>query len=74
MGDLNVNYLKKNEDIDIKNVIRTHGFTQLVDQPTRVTKNSSTLIDIIATNNTKNIKAVNVIPLSLSDHDMVICV
>jgi len=45
MGDLNVNYLKKNEDTHIKRVITTHSFTQLIDKPTRVTKDSSTLID-----------------------------
>ena len=62
------------DDVDIKNALTTYGFTQVVKKPTRTTKESSTLIDIIATNNVKNIKYVAVIPLSLSDHDMVICV
>ena len=74
MGDLNVNYLKQKDNIDIKNVLTNNGLTQIVNKPTRTTKDSSALIYIIATNNVKNINIVDVIPLSLSDHDMVICV
>jgi hypothetical protein len=46
----------------------------MVDKPTRICKDSSTLIDIIATTNIKNISITEVISLSLSDHDMVFCI
>ena len=53
--------------------MRQHGFTQLIIQPTRVTMNTSSLIDIIATNNPATIADTCVHPTSISDHDMVAC-
>lgn len=74
LGDLNINYLKRNDNEDIKHLLTLNGFSQMVDKPTRITKESSTLIDIIATNKSENIVITDVIPVSLSDHDMIICV
>ena len=51
LGDLNSDYLVKNDNVNVKNVIAINGFKQLIDKPTRVTKNSKSCIDIIATNN-----------------------
>lgn len=73
LGDLNSDYLVKSDNDNVKNILTIHGFKQLITKPTRVTKNSKTLIDIIATNK-ENISKTDVIPVSLSDHDMVICV
>ena len=55
----------------MKDLLRQHGFIQLIKQPTRVTMNTSTLIDIIATNNPATIADTCVHPTSISDHDMV---
>ena len=74
LGDLNVNFLKKNDNPDIKDTINLFGFKQVITQPTRITDISSTLIDVIITNKVSNISTTDVIPLSLSDHDMVGCV
>jgi hypothetical protein len=47
-----------------------YGYKQFIKQPTRITKNTSTIIDIIASNK-ENIKRIKVIPTTFSDHDMV---
>ena len=72
MGDCNVNYGKDNDNREFKSLLSLNGFKQLIKQPTRVTKDSSTIIDIIAVNK-DNIKTVKVIPTTMSDHDMVGC-
>ena len=72
MGDCNVNYAKENDNKEFKTILSLNGFHQLIKKPTRVTRDSSTIIDIIATNK-NNIKTVRVIPSTLSDHEMVAC-
>ena len=74
LGDLNVNYLNDKDNKKIKSIIHSHGFYQIIKKPTRITAESKTLIDIIATNNPASISASDVIATSLSDHDMVGCV
>ena len=60
LGDFNKNLL--NEDIDRNwgNFTTSLGLSQLVTEPTRVTKDSATLIDHIYTNYEENIQCVNV--------------
>jgi exonuclease III len=74
MGDLNVNYLKSSKNKDLKQLIAAQGFDQLINKATRVTKDTSTLIDIILTNKKENISISNVFPIGISDHDMIGCV
>ena len=74
MGDMNTDYLKTNDNKEIKDIIKLYGLTQLVKKPTRITQETSSLIDIIATNEPSNISFNDVIPTSISDHDMVCCV
>ena len=71
MGDGNAGYNKKGDCKEFKNVLLLNGFTQMIKSPTRVTKDSSTIIDIIASDNESNIKDTVTIPTSLSDHFMV---
>ena len=42
--------------------------------PTRIALNSSTLLDIVATNCPQNVSHSGVITTSMSDHEMVYCV
>ena len=72
---MNVNYLVKDDQNEIKSVISSHGLEKLIKQSTRfdLTHKTSTLIDIISTNNKSNILSSHVIPLSIGDHDMVGC-
>ena len=53
---MNVNYLVKDNQNEIKFVISSHGIEQLIKQPTRfdLTHKTYTLIDIIGTNNKSN--------------------
>jgi len=63
MGDCNVNYAKSNDNREFKSILSLNGFKQLVNEPTRTTHLTSTIIDIIATNK-ENIKETKVIPSS----------
>ena len=74
VGDVNVNYLKQNDNVVFKNIMRLYGFYQLVKEATRICETTSTLIDIIATNNPISIQSTMVIPTSFSDHDLICCV
>ena len=74
LGDLNANYLKKNDSKELKDIILLNGFDQLISMPTRTTPDSSTLIDVVLSNKKANISKTDVIPFSLSDHDMIGCV
>ena len=50
------------------------SFEQLINEPTRVTPSSSTIIDHIATTSASNIIQAGVVETSMSDHFMVFCV
>ena len=69
---MNVNYLKPNENKEFKSMFYLTGFTQLITKPAGTTKDSQTLIDVIATNSVENISHLDVIAKNLSDHDMVV--
>ena len=71
LGDLNVDYLKPRDNKDIKALFLQNGFTQIISEPTRVTEESKSLIDVIATTNPGNIARFDVIAKSLSDHDLI---
>ena len=77
-GDLNYNLLpKRTTESDckqLKGLLRQENLTQLINQPTRITQYSKTLLDIIITNSPHNIRKSGVLSLSLSDHNMVFCI
>ena len=50
------------------------GMTQMIQEPTRVTLDGSTMIDHIATSDCNNIVESGVLNISLSDHYLVYCV
>ena len=52
----------------------SHNLDQLIQSPTRITSNSSTLIDLLFCNNVQRIVDHGVIPLTLSDNSMIFCV
>ena len=47
LGDTNADYLDKKKNIDIKNTLTINGYKQVITKTTRVTKDYSTLLDII---------------------------
>ena len=58
---------------NLNEIYSTYGFQQLINDPTRVTLSTSSLIDHIATNHPMNIALAGVHKICLSDHYMVFC-
>ena len=73
LGDFNKNLRDVDIDREWGNFTTSLGLTQLVTEPTRVTKDSKTLIDHIYTNAEENIQRVIVKRLCLSDHYAIFC-
>ena len=74
LGDFNYDFLNPTSGRTLKENLKDNGLMQIIKDPTRITNNSSTLIDIIATTQTHNISTSAVIQNSMSDHDMIGCV
>ncbi|KAB0797131.1 hypothetical protein PPYR_08125 [Photinus pyralis] len=75
MGDLNFNLLLHNNSsveyftMSLQNI----GFYQLVDSPTRITSTTSSLLDLLITNDCGLVSACDVVSVSdLADHDLVV--
>ena len=71
MGDFNIDYSCRNVSKDFKNLMSSYGFKQLVKTATRITKDTSSLIDLIFVNKPNSYPTVNVVSTSLSDHDLI---
>ena len=54
--------------IDIMDI---YQLKQIIQQPTRITENSETLIDVFITNNPEKISYSGVVPLGVSDHNLI---
>ena len=52
---------------------KTFGLKQLIKSPTRVTPNTSILIDHILTNTNEKITKCGIINIGLADHQMIFC-
>ena len=77
-GDLNEDLLCKRDTIpeckQLRTLLKGWQFKHLIDKPTRIARNSSTLLDIVAANCPQNISHSGVITTSLSDNEMVYCI
>ena len=62
---------KEKRHKDLKDIFKVNGFKQLIHEPTRITKESSTFIDIIASTHQHNIAKAIVFPNDISDHDLI---
>ena len=56
------------------NIMEACQLTQVINESTRVTNSSSTLIYLFITNNTESIMCSGVYPLSISDHNLILAV
>ena len=70
MGDFNCNYKKKNDCSSLKSIFSMFNFKQMINKPTCIAQGSSTLIDLLFSNEPQNISVINTFPMSLSDHDI----
>ena len=74
LGDLNCNFLGNNNTSllsKLEFLLGSFNLKQLIDTPTRVTHNSSSLIDIICSSKSENIIEYGCVHTSLSDHYLV---
>ena len=74
LGDINIDLLQPSNNLtkQYQSILDVFGIQQMVNQPTRVTRTSRTLIDHIVTNYPQNITHTGIIPCSIiSDHDAV---
>jgi hypothetical protein len=68
-GDININYLENNnKKAQLNDMFRTYNLTNTVHFPTRIIKNSATLIDNIFINNKRKYNVRQCVN-GLSDHD-----
>lgn len=72
-GDINCNYLVPSDHKEIKSIFASFGLKQLISTPTRITRESKTLIDIICSNEPEKIYSVKAISAGLSDHELICC-
>ena len=70
LGDLNADYLRKSKYKEVKRIIRENGLEQIIKEPTRVTKDTKTLMDVMATSHEQNMLKSIVYGNSVSDHDL----
>ena len=78
LGDLNINLLYKEKRLPhgikaYKEFCALHNLTQIINSPTRITKNTSTLLDHILTNATEKVSQFGVLEIGLSDHQIIFC-
>ena len=79
LGDLNCDMLKTDKDSNfptkkIKTLYELYQLSQLIDEATRVTMTTSSLIDHIVTNTPEKISDSGVIHTGLSDHSLVFAI
>ena len=74
LGDFNVDFMpgaNANNTNKLKDIFATYGLEQQINEPTRVTSNASTLIDLCATNTATKIVNSGVLHLGISDHSLI---
>lgn len=72
-GDFNIDLLSNTNHVQrLKNICCDNGMKQLVENPTRVEKNSATLIDLFITNiNRRNVSCKVLIDDQITDHSII---
>ena len=74
MGDLNIDQLGKSSASRLlKSFAVVNDMKQLINQPTRITEYSKTVIDLIFTNREHKIVQSGIIHTTLSDNSLVFC-
>ena len=74
MGDLNVDFkqsVKSSYRDKLNEIFDIYGIHQLINEPTRITKTSSSLIDLCLTNSASTVVDSGVLHLSIRDHSLI---
>ena len=77
LGDFNCNYMNSQSDSNackLDNCTKLYGFSQLINSPTRVTSNTSSIIDLIFVSDPELYCEAGVCQTSISDHFFVYAV
>ena len=77
LGDININLDSDNKLshlADCSRLIQSNAFISLIDQPTRVTTFSQTVIDHILTNDSVSTSTSGVFRYKLADHYSTLCI
>ena len=77
LGDINCNLAVSRYDNDTRKLVSitdVYGLHQLINEPTRITETSQTLIDLIYTNCPDKIVCSGVRHIGISDHSIVLTV
>jgi len=69
LGDLNDDLTKSNAKL--AKVIKKNKLEQIIDKPTRITENTSSLLDLIITNRPDLILHSDVTPCHVADHELI---
>lgn len=72
-GDLSA-HRNNSECKQLKTLFKSLNFKQLINSQTRISRDSKSLIDLIAVNYPQNICDSGVVSANLSDHELVYCV
>ena len=73
LGDLNCNMLDTSSHVTKKLnlLLESYQLYQMINQPTRVTQFTSSLLDICVTSNPEHVILTDVVPLGVSDHNII---
>jgi hypothetical protein len=67
--DWNINFLQTSpQKRELNNFILRYNLKHIVNVPTRITKTTATLLDVVIANDKKSINSLRVMDLGLSDH------
>ena len=69
MGDMNDDLFIRGSNLN--KLIKDLNLKQLIDSPTRITKNTSTLLDVFITNRTDMIIKADAEPSNVADHELI---
>ena len=69
LGDLNTDFLNS-PSRHLMDILTHYNLTQLVNEPTRITEQTSTCIDLIITQSPDIVSSVSVLPAICSDHSV----
>ena len=71
MGDLNINYLNNTDHREIKGISPLRGLAQCTPYIIYIHHNSSNVTDVNFLKETSRIAKSEVVPMPISDHDMI---
>jgi len=74
LGDININLLPnplESNSLRLIDILNNYQLSQLINQPTRVTPTSKSLIDLFITNDKDKISSYGIYPLTISDHFLI---